>query len=1224
MGMSFKDLKLKEYYISGVDNLIQQFYIPVLQKSVLYQRRTGYFNSRALAMAARGLTGLLKNNGKMQLICSVELDEPERAVLEDPVGYLQKRSLDVAKMLEEPYDEVERQRLALLAELLYRGTLEIKIAIPHSGGIYHEKAGIFYDSDDLKTTNIVAFNGSGNETPGGWLKNTESFHAYTSREDPRHIKPEVRTFESLWNQRLPGTTVIPLPEAIRRQLIKFRDYYREGLEEPLDPGTVDVAKWTWTAELAYVFEAPRLWNHADFAYSEVAITPYEHQDYVASSVLKTWPPRCMLCDEVGLGKTIEAGLVIRGYLAAGRADRILILAPKNILKQWQLQLLSKFNIMSWRLEGNFVYGPQPNPDVSPQREKVDAENPFRTKPILLVSSQLIRSQRRREQMLGLEYDLVVLDEAHHARARGASGRRQPNLLLEALEELKLQTQGLIFMTATPIQLSRKELWDLLMILELPGSWQDEEKFDSFFTKIDDSKPDWKFLFEMIQNSINAWGVNEDAIKELSGSYEKIDIHRIVQMIRDKRYQSVSDLNEVELEALKLILYRHTPVYRTIYRNSRELLRKYYEEGKYKERIPDRDTRPPDRIKLTGSSDDDRTEQGLYDKVDKYVRDFYAKYETIRKGLGFLMEVYRKRLTSSFYSIRKSLDRRAETVRTALESGNFGGLFREIEEEESELPEEIADEYARDIDEERFTGSRKEQDQMRKILNEELSFLNEFLLNLKDLHRDSKFEYLQSMLRDKMALGVRRVIVFSQFKDTVEFLLDQLRPHYGEKLGSYTGDGGSYWNGQEWKLCSKQKIQEKFADDSDELSILVCTDAASEGLDLQSCDTLINYDIPWNPMRIEQRIGRIDRIGQKSDKVTIHTLYYEDTVEEKVYSRCLERIGYFKSTLGHLQPILLETERFIRQAALARDRDETDEILKDIDSKLDQTVAQVNENKRILELLNHYAPRLKLEEMRTPVTQKQLEISLAIPLQSSDWQHEEEYWMKDGEVYTFEPKALDVKSRPASLLTPLSNLSLLFGNLPSIPETLEIERDRIVHCIDINGLTAFVTEINGKYHIVSKFSELSSPKGQTYSNLEECKQALVMNQKQRKKEQFETQLKAWENRRESWEVRAHMYLDKLLRWKWRDDLARGLEDFDQDNLLESWKSYIEDHERKQLKEIIRVSGFRADPGIVSPRVRGRPSKTSPRSAKKEERLLKERTLIQDRILNLREQLSTILT
>ncbi len=1211
--MNLRELELKPYYITGVDNLVRMFYVPVLERSVLYQRRTGYFNSRALALAARGLTGLLKNDGKMQLICSVELDEPERAVIEDPVGFLGRRAIDVAKALEEPYDEIERQRLALLAELLARGKLEIKIAMPHAGGIYHEKAGIFRDAEG----NIVAFNGSGNETPGGWLKNTESFHAYASWNDPRHIQPEVRTFDALWNKELLGTTVVPLPEAVKRQLIRFRNYYREGLDEPIDPGTLETIEWTWTAELAYVFEAPRLWNHTDFAYGEVAVTPYEHQDYVASTVLNSWPPRCMLCDEVGLGKTIEAGLILHGFLEAGRVDRVLILAPKNILRQWQLQLFTKFDIMSWRLEGDYVYGPQPNPDVPAERVKVDAENPFRTKPIMLVSSQLIRSERRKEQVLALEYDLVIVDEAHHARARGASGRRQPNLLLEALEELSLQTQGLILMTATPIQLSRKELWDLLMILELPGRWQDEDSFDRFFTEVNEKSPDWKFLFELVRDSIDAWGVNEQAIKDLEDSYRSVDLHRLLQIIKDNRPHQVRYLTAEENEALKLLLFRHTPVYRMIFRNTRELLREYHARGKFKEKIPDREPQAPDRVVLTGTAQDPTSELGLYHAIDDYVRKYYAKYEGIRKGLGFLMEVYRKRLTSSFYAIRRSLQRRQQTLKDILSGGQVGELLRRYEEETADSPDETPEEYARDVDEGALFASFREIEGIRSVLQEEYDYLDKFLSNLQDLQHDSKFECLQNIMVKKFRQGTRKVILFSQFKDTVDFLLDKLRPFYGNGLGSYSGEGGLYWENDRWRSCSKQKIQELFMR-SDALSVLVCTDAASEGLDLQACDTLVNYDIPWNPMKIEQRIGRIDRIGQKSPKVIVHTLYYENTVEERVYTRCLERIGYFKSTLGHLQPILLDTERFIRAAALAESEEEANRIVEEAEKKLEQTVPEINEIKRILELLNYYVPRLKAAELRTPITQDALERVLSPRLTSAGWTKEEGYWVKGAEAITFRPSLIDSESRSARLITPLSNLSALFGRLPEVPSVVALEGGKRLHRTDIKGLTAFLLEDRGRFYATWRLEDLWKPSTQAYQTLEQCKTVLLSRINEQQRQNSQSQLRAWRNREKSWRFRAHAYIDKVFIWRIRSASVNGIEAYDESSVAETWNVYLADDERKDLREIARISGYSPVLDRSQIRRRGRPQKTSPRSPRKEEQLLFELRDIRKHVSYLEEQ------
>ena len=176
--MSLRQVHLKVHYISGVDNLVKDFYIPTLEQSTLYQRRTGYFNSRALAMASRGLSGLLRNQGRMQLICSVELEANEREVYENPskhISLLNRKAETVAQMLQQPYDELEKDRLSLLAELLHQGLLEIKIAYPRAG-IYHEKVGIFRDAEG----NLIAFSGSDNETPGGWENNTESFHVFNS------------------------------------------------------------------------------------------------------------------------------------------------------------------------------------------------------------------------------------------------------------------------------------------------------------------------------------------------------------------------------------------------------------------------------------------------------------------------------------------------------------------------------------------------------------------------------------------------------------------------------------------------------------------------------------------------------------------------------------------------------------------------------------------------------------------------------------------------------------------------------------------------------------------------------------------------------------------------------------------------------------------------------------------------------------------------------------
>ena len=1212
MTMSLRDVPYKAAYVSGVDNLVGDFYIPTLKESVLYQRRTGYFNSRALAMAARGLSGLLAKGGRMQLLCSVQLEKADEEVLRDPEGYLEQRALDVIEMLDRPFDQIEKQRLAILAELLARGRLEIKVGVRPKPGIYHEKAGIFTDIEG----NIVAFNGSGNETPGGWVNNTESFHAYTSWQDDRHIQPELETFERLWNDNMPGTEVYPLPSALEKKIIEFQDYFREGFDDPIDPTDLEEitqVSWEWTPELAYIFEAPRLWNHHEFAYAETAITPFDHQDYVAVSVLKDWPPRYLLCDEVGLGKTIEAGLIIKGFLASGRIDRLLVLAPKNVIVQWQNEMKSKFGLDFWILEGKHVIGPQLDPNFPPPKEPVDAENPFRSKPLLLVSSQLIRSDHRREQLLSLEYDLVILDEAHHARARGPNGKRLPNKLLDVLEELRYRTQGLIMMTATPIQLDRKELWDLLNILELPGKWQDEENFDQFFATLETEPIDWGFLFDMAKDYIVAYGLDDQAISEV-GRERNCDAHHLAHLLKEGNAPAAYELAPELKEALKLVLFRHSPLRKMVYRNSRELLKAYRDQGKFDGKMADREAMKR-VVRLAGSPEDARSEQGLYQRIDEYVREYYARYEEVRKGMGFLMVVYRKRLTSSLFAIRQSLTRRHQRLKDALAQDQLYLLFDELEEDDiTEMPSQFVDRFVA-VEEDSSRGLLKGRRSLYDIIKAEIEFLGEFLEDLRDHPTDTKAVHHHDLLRKLLSQGTKRVIIFSQFKDTVDFLLAYFKPHYSERMGSYSGVGGLYWDGGAWQSCSKQEIQAKFAEERDPLSVLVCTDAASEGLNLQSCDTLINYDIPWNPMRIEQRIGRVDRIGQEAPIVRIFTVFYEGTVEELVYDRCLERIGYFTSTLGHLQPILEASERAIREAVLARDRTEEERVLIKLDKEIEQlTIAQAEERIKIDSLLNHYEPELATRIQEAPITRDQLESTLSPRLGQFEWQQEGRLWCKPDRQITFDPGLFDQTGLRAELVTPMSSISGLFGNLPPLPESW-VEEHRSVTRLEMEGVTGFVVETPRGFYLSERIGGLQEPKGQRFNSVDDARMGLSHKLKKRKKEFLQNQLQVWKNRSQNWRIRVEMYCDRIAQWFWRSEggqLDKIL------NIEEKWTSYTSHPDRMSLAQLIQMIEYAPNFAASKPK-RGRVSKKSPRDGKKEGQLMDESVRIDKRIEILAQQL-----
>lgn len=274
----------------------------------------------------------------------------------------------------------------------------------------------------------------------------------------------------------------------------------------------------------------------------------------------------------------------------------------------------------------------------------------------------------------------------------------------------------------------------------------------------------------------------------------------------------------------------------MFRHTRDTLRQYYRLGLLASDVPRREVFD-NAITL-----EPHREADLYRQVSDYVRHFYrlAQKEN-RKALGFLMTLYRKRLTSSFYAIQQSLQRRLDTL---------------IDQQGSSLT-------ADDAIIEGLEGY------MEPVDPREIEHLEALLRQFENTGEDTKLAHFIHTLRQEL-VNRESAIAFTQYTDTMDFLRNQLRELYGSQVACYSGRGGEMWRDGQWVTVPKEDIKRRFRDG--EIKILLCTESASEGLNLQTCGVLFNYDMPWNPMRAEQRIGRIDRIGQQYPTVTIHNFY----------------------------------------------------------------------------------------------------------------------------------------------------------------------------------------------------------------------------------------------------------------------------------------------------------------------------------------------------------------
>ena len=332
-----------------VSYLVDEFYIPALERSNRYDRIAGYFDSGSLAAAANGIEAFVENDGMMRLVVGAQLQPKDRPVLEALAD-------DLKESLEDLGDEELDTRLQLLAWLLREDRLEIKIAVPKQGdwGIFHPKLGIFHDGDDT-----ISFEGSINETAGGWTRNYERFKVHRSWEDGQagYADGDQNSFRRLWEDDHEFVDVYDLPEALREEIIDWKapdidteiHTVIEKLQSSDEPTVADKGRI-----LADGAQAP---GGLQLAEEASTIDPWPHQRVVSDTAVNTYPNSFLLCDEVGLGKTIEVGLTLSRLGLTGEIENSLILTPASLAVQWQEELWEKFNINAYRYDrgSNYEY-----------------------------------------------------------------------------------------------------------------------------------------------------------------------------------------------------------------------------------------------------------------------------------------------------------------------------------------------------------------------------------------------------------------------------------------------------------------------------------------------------------------------------------------------------------------------------------------------------------------------------------------------------------------------------------------------------------------------------------------------------------------------------------------------------------------------------------------------------------------------------------------------------
>jgi len=794
-----------------------------LEGARAYRRIAGYFRSSIFELVGEEISTI----PVVQVICNSELDAADILISKHA------RETALKERWNEASAEVEallhRERYRRLYELLNSGCVEIRV-VPKDRIFIHGKAGVIEAADGSKT----CFLGSINETKSAFAQNYEILWEDSSVEGVAWVEDE---FATLW------ADAYPLPEAIIEEIqriaqrveIRFADAKPEEMpaaalaESPIYRGGEQLQPWQRSFVTIFL----------------------QHRETFGKA-------RLLLADEVGVGKTLSlaASAMISVLLNDGP---VLILCPSTLTLQWQVELADKLGIPSavWSSVKK-VWLDEHGHQIRTRGPEDIARCPAQ---IAIVSTGLIfHDSEERQYLLGRKFGTVVLDEAHKARRRGGVGSKkdEPNNLLDFMLRMGPRTQNLLLGTATPIQTEIHELWDLLSILnsgadfvlgrELFGRWSDFER-SLPIVKGSETPADDREAWEWLRNPLPP--ANEDALfatlRLQLGLPEQ-------SFFTDRGFGSLGFLEQQAIgEALAPgFLRAHNPIVRhTVLRQRRTL----------------EDAGLLDRVGVAIHPDPDAAAgayagvgfEGLglltslpFDLAYRAAEAFTVAVKLRTKAAGFMKTLLLQRICSSFASGRATAERM---------------LRREIleEEEETSLVEDVLS---------ALTG--EEAGYLRTIA-EELS---------RPEARDPKTAAVRYFLTEHRTDGKTWLehgcIIFSQYFDTVRALAEELAIALpGEPVAIYAGAGksGIFRDGD---FASVERESIKVAVKEREIRLLVATDAACEGLNLQTLGTLINVDLPWNPARLEQRLGRIKRFGQVRKTVDMLNLVYHDTQDEDVY------------------------------------------------------------------------------------------------------------------------------------------------------------------------------------------------------------------------------------------------------------------------------------------------------------------------------------------------------
>ncbi|EFE90755.1 helicase C-terminal domain protein [Oribacterium sp. oral taxon 078 str. F0262] len=599
-----------------------------------------------------------------------------------------------------------------------------------------------------------------------------------------------------------------------------------------------------SALTAYQIHNPGSSNLYSLNSARIDFVPYQFRP--ALRMIQADSPRVLVADDVGVGKTIEAGLILKELEARSSLTSVLVICPRPLVaeRKWQLEM-KRFDEDFTQLDGRMLA------ECISETDR-DGEWPERhSKTIIPYSlfgedSIMGRGSRsgKKHKDIGLSeldplphFDLVIVDEAHNIRNANTWAYRGVELFCR-------NADAVVFLTATPLQNSNNDLYTLLNLLR-PDVIIDKDTFktmsepnafiNNLLRIVRNQEEGWQEAGKAeIANILSTtWGRN---VIQHNPEFEKIfTFLDRTEVTRDERIEMIG-----KIEGLHSF---HTMINRTRRKD-----------------IEDFCIRRTQTVEVPFNG----VQRDLYDALIEFESTALAQLHGSR-SVRFMMCTIMRQAASCIYGLAPFMN---DIVKRRLSQIQEDGELYEYDFELNSDEENSLFELADEID--KLSG---------------------------DLPKDDpKFDRMLEVIQEKQTTDNNRVIIFSSFRHTLSYLREKLTAQ-GIRVGQVDGSVPDE---------ERYKLRQRFLLDRDNVNavdVLFFSEVGCEGLDYQFCDTMINYDLPWNPMRIEQRIGRIDRRGQKSDTVKIYNMITQGTIDAVIYDRCLSKIGVFEASIGDCSEIL---------------------------------------------------------------------------------------------------------------------------------------------------------------------------------------------------------------------------------------------------------------------------------------------------------------------------------